>query len=150
MSVCFKLPEIGPKWYSLILCPECNTIVKSTDDIGKGSEELTCPECGKIFVFEYNSQESYPKVKIQPVPQSMLNFTLSRDGGFTVMGSDNLRSFLYAFMAWENFVDDKDRPIKLDAKLKEQIFQQSAWDIPSFVQLKSQFLQKKKDDQEKN
>ena len=150
MSVCFKLPEIGPKWYSLILCPECHTVIKSTDDTTGDSEELTCPDCGKVFTFEFDSKEPYPKVKVQPVPQSMMNFTLSRDGGLTVMGSDNLRSFVYAFMSWENFVDEKDRPIKLDVKIKTQIFEQSYLGLPSFIQAKSQFLQKKKDNQEKN
>lgn len=149
MSVCFKLPEIGPKWYSLILCPECNTVVKSTDDNVDG-EELICPGCGKVFVFEYNPHESYPKVMIRPVPQRMTSFTISRDGGFTIPGADSLRLFVYSFLKWENFVDEKDTPIKLTEKLKEQIFDQSAWGLPSFVQMKSQFLQKKKDDQEKN
>lgn len=150
MSICFKLPEIGPKWYSLILCPECHTVVKSTEDSKGDPEELTCPDCGKIFSFEFDSQEEYPKVKIRPVPQRMMNLTLSRDGGFTIPGLDNLKLFIYAFMAWENFVDEKGAPVKLTEKIKEQIFDQSGWGLPSFVQLKSQFLQKKKDDQEKN
>lgn len=150
MSVCFKLPEIGPRWYSLILCPECNTVIKSTNDLKGETEELTCPDCGKVFTFELNAQEEYPKVKIRPVPQRMMNIVISRDGGFTIPGNDNLRLFLYAFMSWENFVDDKDMPVKLSEGIKEQIFDQSGWRLPSFVQLKSQFLQKKKDEQEKN
>ncbi len=149
MSVCFKLPEIGPKWYSLILCPVCNMVIKSIDDSVE-SEELTCPDCGKVFNFEFNSQEEYPKVKIRPIPQRMVSLTISRDGGFTIPGTDSLRSFVYALMAWENFVDDKGTPIKLTEIMKEQIFDLSAWGLPSFVQSKSLFLQKRKVDQEKN
>lgn len=150
MSIRFKLPEIGPRWYSLVLCPECFYIVKSTDDTKNNSEELICPDCGKIFTFEFNTQEPLPRIRIQSVPQNMMNYTFSRDGGITFSGNDQMKSFLYALMAWENFVDDKDKPVKLDANLKEQIFKQSAWGIPGFVLAKSQFLQKSKDAQEKN
>jgi len=156
MSVCFKLPEIGPAWYSLILCPKCNTVIKSTDDMKNDSgesvysEELICPVCGEAFTFILNEQEEYPRIQVRPVPQSMMNYTLGRDGGFGISGNDRLRSFLYAFMAWKNFVDSKGQPVKLTEKLKEEIFQKSGWEIPSFVQIKSQFLQNKKVDQEKN
>ncbi len=149
-SVRFKLPNIGPKWYSLILCPECNFVVKSTDDMKDSTEELTCPDCGKVFTFEFNSKEDYPKIKVQSVPKSMMNYTLSPEGGFIMRGTDQMKAFTYALMNWQNFVDDQDKPINLTSKLKEQIFQEGAWGLPSFVTMKSQFQQTKKDEQEKN
>ena len=146
----FELSKMGPEWFDMILCPACNHVVKAINDMVVDQESLVCPICGKEFDFDRNVTEVFPRLRIQPVPRSMIDYTLSREGGITMSGAADKRIFMYALMAWENVVDSQGKSIKLTSRLKESLFDESILGIANFVLLKVQKLQTAKGEQEKN
>lgn len=149
MKFDFELPEIGPKWFELIMCPVCKCFVMFKDDFEKSP--LTCPnpECGEVFDFVPEKDEEFPEVQIEPCPNSLMNIHIAADGTQSHLGKDHKRIFVNVFNVWRNFMS-KDKPVPLTDSLKIQIYEKAAFGLPAPIINKSIQLLNESRKQKKN